>query len=128
MTKIENEFQIICSNYNLIKNQIFKEKLIQTIILKNKKSHAFVHFKEADDSNKSSPIHNKTHTYYVDLVNQQNYELEEKPIGSLPCINFTNVKDFEQTHILGNMIDKNVLYNNKISLNEISSIKFYYES
>ena len=112
----------------MIKNQNFKEKLIQTNILKNKKSHAFVHFKEIDDSNQSSPIHNKTHTYDVDLVDPQNYELEEKPIDSLPCINFTNVKYFEQTHVSGNMIDKNVLYNNKISLNEISSIKSFSES
>ena len=62
------------------------------------------------------------------MVDPQNYELEEKPIDSLPCINFTNVKDFEQTHVLGNMIDKDVLYNNKISLNEISSIKTFPES
>ena len=68
LAEFENEFQSICSSYNLIKNQIFKDKLIQTNILKNKKSHAFVHFKEADDSNQSSPIHNKTHTYDVDLV------------------------------------------------------------
>ena len=62
------------------------------------------------------------------MVDPQNYKLEEKPIDSLPCTNFTNVKDFEQTHISGNMIDKNVLYNNKISLNEISSIKTFPES
>ena len=112
----------------MIKNQNFKEKLIQINILKNKKIHAFVHFKEAHDSNQSIPIYNKAHTYDVGLVDPQNYELEEKPIGSLPCINFTNVKDFEQTHVLGNIIDKNVLYNNKISLNEISSIKSFSES
>ena len=34
--EIENEFLSICSNYNFIKNHIFKEKLIQTNILKKK--------------------------------------------------------------------------------------------
>ena len=28
LTQIENKFQSICSNYNLIKDQIFREKLI----------------------------------------------------------------------------------------------------
>ena len=44
---IEKEFQIICSNYNLIKDQVFREKLIYKNILENKKSHA----KEEDDRN-----------------------------------------------------------------------------
>ena len=62
LDEIENEFHSICSNF---KDQFFKEKLIQTNILKNKKSHAFVHSKEEGDRNQSIPINNKIHTYDV---------------------------------------------------------------
>ena len=101
---IENEFQNICSNHNLIKDKIFKENLIQTNNLKIKQSHS----KERD--NQLSPIHIKTYTYDGDLINTQNCKFEGNLVGSLPCIKFTNMKDFEQPHVPRNMIGKNVLF------------------
>ena len=106
LSEIENEFQNICPNHNLIKDQIFKEKIIQTNNLKIKKSHS------KERGNQLIPIHNKTYTYDGDLINTQNCKLEEKNACSLPCINFTNMKDFEQSHVSGNMIDIDVFYNN----------------
>ena len=114
MGEIENEFQNICFNYNLIKNQIFKEKLIQTNNLKIKKSHS----KEKD--NQSSPICNKEHTYDFELVDRQNNNIEVKTDNNHPSINFTNTKDREQRQVSGNMIDKNVFFSIKpffVSLN-----------
>ena len=43
----------------------------------------------------SNFIPDETHTYVVDLVNKQNCKLEEKIIGSIPCINFIIIKDFD---------------------------------
>ena len=57
-----------------------------------------------------SHIHNKTYTYDGDLINTQNCKFKGKLVGGLPCINFTNMKDFEQPHVSGYMIDKNVLF------------------
>ena len=71
LAQIENEFQNICSNHNLIKDQIFKEKIIQTNNLKIKKSYS----KERD--NQLRHIHNKTYTYDDDLINTQKCKLKK---------------------------------------------------
>ena len=75
LPEIENEFQNICSNHNLIKDKIFKENLIQTNNLKIKQSHS----KERD--NQLRHIHNKTYTYDDDLINTQKCKLEEKLVA-----------------------------------------------
>ena len=80
--------------------------------MKIKKSHS------KERGNQLIPIHNKTYTYDGDLINTQNCKFEGKLVGSLPCIKFTNMKDFEQPHVPRNMIGKNVLF----------SIKYFSES
>ena len=100
----------------MIKNQFFKEKLIQTNILKNKKIHAFVQYQEEDDRNQSIPTHNKINTYDVDLMNTRYCKLEEKPVNSLSYISFTNIKDCEQQPLfLRDMVDK-------VDVNDINEI------
>ena len=92
MADIEKEFKSICSNYNVIKDQLFKEKIMHTNNLKIKKSHS----KEKD--NQSNPICNKEHTYDVDLVDPQNNKIEVKLDNNLQCI-ITNTKDREQPQV-----------------------------
>ena len=75
-------------------------------------------------------IPDKTHTYDIDLVDLQQCTLQENCnlYSNLVCIDCANMNYCGQSWISGNMVDKYVVHNIEIYLNETFSIIPFNES